>query len=59
MVAKRILAVLACCVLGVVVMSAQEKYEYNEYYYQKSSLFERLPIGSSDIVFLGDSQTDG
>lgn len=59
MVAKRILAVLACCVLGVVVMSAQEKYEYNEYYYQKSSLFERLPIGSFDIVFLGDSQTDG
>lgn len=38
---------------------AQKKYEYNEYYYQKSTLFAQLPISTNDIVFLGDSQTDG
>lgn len=31
----------------------------NEYNYQKRSLFEVLPIRSNDIVFLGDSITDG
>lgn len=40
-------------------MAAQEKYEYNEFYYQRSSLFEMLPVDSDDIVFLGDSQTNG
>lgn len=38
---------------------AQKNYEYNEYYYQKSTLFAQLPISTNDIVFLGDSQTDG
>lgn len=40
-------------------MEAQEKYEYNEFYYQRSSHFEMLPVDSDDIVFLGDSQTNG
>lgn len=40
-------------------MEAQEKYEYNEFYYQRSTLFEMLPVDSDDIVFLGDSQTNG
>ena len=40
-------------------MSAQEKYEYNEFYYQRTTLFEELPIAETDIVFLGDSQTNG
>lgn len=38
---------------------AQDKYEYNEFYYQRSTLFEQLPVGNSDIVMLGDSQTNG
>ncbi|HIU38919.1 MAG TPA: sialate O-acetylesterase [Candidatus Limisoma intestinavium] len=45
--------------LGVGMMSAQEKYEYNEFYYQRATLFEELPIAETDIVFLGDSQTNG
>ncbi len=45
--------------LGVGMMSAQEKYEYNEFYYQRTTLFEELPIAETDIVFLGDSQTNG
>lgn len=31
----------------------------NEYNYQKRSLFEVLPVRSNDIVFLGNSITDG
>ncbi|MCH4154729.1 MAG: GDSL-type esterase/lipase family protein [Muribaculaceae bacterium] len=35
------------------------KAEHNVYYYQRSTLFKVLPVKSSDIVFFGDSQTDG
>lgn len=31
----------------------------SEYWHQRVSLFEKLPISSSDIVFLGNSITDG
>lgn len=52
--------ILSALVLsGVCGMGAQEKYEYNEFFYQRSSHFEMLPVGSDDIVFLGDSQTNG
>ncbi len=49
----------ALVALQVMQMVAEEKYEYNEFYYQRSSLFELLPVKSTDIVFLGDSQTNG
>ena len=32
---------------------------HNEYWHQRVSLFEMLPIESSDIIFLGNSITDG
>ncbi len=54
---RSILAALVA--LQVMQMVAEEKYEYNEFYYQRSSLFELLPVKSTDIVFLGDSQTNG
>ena len=56
---KRFLILSAFVLSGVCGMEAQEKYEYNEFYYQRSSHFEMLPVGSDDIVFLGDSQTNG
>ena len=56
---KRFLILSALVLSGVCGMEAQEKYEYNEFYYQRSSHFEMLPVGSDDIVFLGDSQTNG
>jgi len=40
-------------------LSAQEAYQYNQFYYQRSTLFEKLPIDSDDIVFLGNSITNG
>lgn len=37
--------------------SAQKK--YSTFYYQRATLFEKLPIDSTDIVFLGNSITNG
>ena len=49
-------ALVAVCAMSI---AAQEKYQYNEFYYQRSSLFASLPVEEGDIVFLGDSQTNG
>lgn len=46
--------------LVLLPMSAQKKPEkYTELYYQRASLFDQLPIDSTDIVFLGNSLTHG
>lgn len=37
---------------------AQEK-KYSTYWYQKATLYEALPVAPTDIVFLGNSITDG
>jgi len=37
---------------------AQEA-KYSTYYYQRASLFEQLPVDNNDIIFLGNSITDG
>nr|WP_320036913.1 GDSL-type esterase/lipase family protein [uncultured Bacteroides sp.] len=42
---------------GANSFAQQEK--YTTYYYQRATLFEKLPITSTDIVFLGNSLTDG
>lgn len=52
---NRIYYYLSIALLTVGV-SASAQSEYN---YQKRTLFEVLPIRSNDIVFLGDSITDG
>lgn len=38
---------------------AQEEGKYSTYYYQRASLFEVLPVDSDDILFVGNSITDG
>lgn len=38
---------------------AQEAYQYDSYYYRRASLFEVLPVDSTDIIMLGNSLTDG
>ena len=48
-------AILFAAALFVAVAS----FAQNEYNYQKRSLFEQLPIRGNDIVFLGNSITDG
>ena len=51
---------LFVCVMlmGCQVLHAQEK-KYSTYYYQKATLYEVLPIAPTDIVFVGNSITDG
>ncbi len=48
------LLVLAAAVMFVLPAISQSAYNY-----QKRSLFEKLPVTSKDIVFLGNSITDG
>jgi Lysophospholipase L1 and related esterases len=40
------------------VCRAQER-KYSTFYYQRTTLFEQLPVTSRDIVFLGNSITNG
>lgn len=41
------------------VVAALEAYEYNEFYYQRASLFDSLPVNPGDIIMLGNSLTNG
>lgn len=55
---KRVSLLLVLGLLfGANSFAQQEK--YTTYYYQRATLFEKLPITSTDIVFLGNSLTDG
>ncbi len=51
-------AAAICCMLTM-ASSAQEKYKYNEFYFQRSTLFQELPVSKKDIVFFGNSLTNG
>lgn len=44
--------------LPLIKSQAQER-KYSTYYYQRASLFENLPVDGNDIIFLGNSITDG
>ena len=52
------LALVAMSMLTLAVAMGQEA-KYDAYYYRRATLFEQLPITKSDIVFLGNSLTDG
>lgn len=40
-------------------LTTSSKFGYDPYYYQKKSLFELLPNDKDEIIFLGNSITDG
>ncbi len=46
-------------ILSIALLAAGAAFAQSEYNYQRRSLFEVLPVLSSDIVFLGNSITDG
>jgi len=54
---KAYLFLIICLLFGANSFAQQGK--YGTYYDQRATLFEKLPITSSDIVFLGNSLTDG
>ena len=41
------------------VAAQEQANKYTDYYYQRKSLFAELPVTSNDIVFLGNSLTNG
>lgn len=54
---KRIFFILLVLILSVDIYSQKRK--YSTFYYQRATLFEELPITSKDIIFLGNSITNG
>lgn len=55
---KRIFLFFACLLLTAANGSAQKR-TYSTFYYQRATLFEELPVTSDDIIFLGNSITNG
>ncbi|WP_373155602.1 SGNH/GDSL hydrolase family protein [Bacteroides cellulosilyticus] len=55
---KKILLMMfvSCCM--VYAIHAQDG-KYSTFYYQRATLFEELPVTSKDIIFLGNSITNG
>lgn len=43
----------------IVIGSHAQERKYSTFYYQRATLFEALPVSSKDIVFLGNSITNG
>lgn len=54
-----VLAALVLLMLGFGFSVCAGDDDFSLYYHQKKSLFEKLPDSSREIVFLGDSITDG
>ena len=52
------LGLLMMLLLASMAGNAQER-KYSTFYYQRATLFEELPVTSSDIIFLGNSITNG
>lgn len=46
-------------VLALSLLCHAQERKYSTFYYQRATLFEELPITSKDIVFLGNSITNG
>lgn len=55
---KNVIFVIMVCTLFSLPIKAQEN-KYSTFYYQRATLFEELPVTSDDIVFLGNSITNG
>lgn len=55
---KRNLIVIVALLALVVGSNAQER-KYSTFYYQRATLFEELPVTPKDIIFVGNSITNG
>lgn len=50
---------LLCCLAANISLFGQATPKYSTYYYQRATLFEQLPVSADDILFIGNSITDG
>lgn len=46
-------------IVALVWTAGAQQEKYSTFYYQRATFFEKLPVTSSDIVFLGNSITNG
>ncbi len=53
-----VILVMVACISFLLPIKAQEN-KYSTFYYQRATLFEELPVASDDIIFLGNSITNG
>lgn len=56
---KRFLTLVVLTASAFAAYAQAQNDKYSTYYYQRATLFEVLPVGSHDIVFVGNSITDG
>ncbi|MDE5895394.1 MAG: sialate O-acetylesterase [Muribaculum intestinale] len=54
---KKLIFLMAILALASSIHAQERK--YSTFYYQRATLFEELPVTSSDIIFLGNSITNG
>lgn len=54
---RRIVFFLIFCLYNIYIFSQERK--YSTYYYQRATLFESLSVTPDDILFVGNSITDG
>lgn len=54
---RRIVFFLIFCLSNIYIFSQERK--YSTYYYQRATLFESLSVTPDDILFVGNSITDG
>ncbi|MBC8594906.1 sialate O-acetylesterase [Oscillospiraceae bacterium N12] len=50
---------LIIMLLFIAVAGNAQENKYSTFYYQRATLFEKLPVNSKDIIFLGNSITNG
>ncbi len=50
---------LALSIMATIACQSIRLHAQDEYWHQRVSLFDKLPVGNDDIVFLGNSITDG
>lgn len=50
---------LLCAAFAVAAILGSQAEERSTYWHQRATLFEQLPVDSTDIIFLGNSITDG
>ena len=55
---RTVIFVIVTCALFLLPIEAQEN-KYSTFYYQRATLFEELPVTPDDIIFLGNSITNG
>lgn len=55
---KKLISLLIVCSLTAGAVNAQNQ-KYSTFYYQRATLFEVLPVSHEDIIFLGNSITNG